>query len=321
MSRATLLPVAASIEASRVDHLFLALTGIGAAVVGGIVIALVVFAVRYRAGNRVDRELTRRHARRIEIIWMTVPFLFFLGFFAWGAVLYVGLHRPPPDALTINGVGKQWMWKFSHPGGQRETNELHVPRDRPVRMVLASQDVIHSFYVPAFRTKQDVVPGYLTTTWFTPTVEGTHHLFCAEYCGTQHSGMIGRIVVLSPGDYAAWLDEQRPSAPLASEGRALFDELGCAQCHAYGAAQPGPPLAGLYGSRVPLTNGTRVIADDTYLYTAIMNPDAQVRAGYDPIMPSFDGRIDEADTLKLLAYLRALGHAPRSDATVEQRRP
>ncbi len=308
MSGNILFPPAAALEATRVDHLFYFLIGVSLLVVGGVGVLLIVFAVRYRRGHHVNRKWRRSHRGAIEYTWTIAPFLIFLTFFAWGAKLYVDLHSPERDALTIYGVGKQWMWKFEHPGGQREIDELHVPSGRPVRILLASQDVIHSFFVPAFRTKQDAVPGYLTSTWFTATQRGDFHLFCAEFCGTQHSAMIGRVIVMAPEDYAAWLERERPVESLASRGRALFRELGCSQCHQSGKTDLAPPLEGLFGREAALSDGRRIVADENYLSDSILYPDRQIVAGYEPRMPSFAGQIDATQLFALLAYIEVLGH-------------
>ncbi len=305
-----LVPPAASIEAVHVDHLFLFMVGVSVLIVGGVGVLLVAFAIRYRRGNDVDRTWDRAHRGAMEYAWTIAPMLVFIAFFAWGANLYVRQHHPPPDALTIHGVGKQWMWKFEHPGGQREIDELHVPVGRPVRVLLASQDVIHSFYVPAFRTKQDAVPGYLTSTWFTATKRGDFHLFCAEYCGTRHSAMIGRVVVLSPEDYARWLERERPAELPATRGRELFRSLGCDQCHGGGDARLGPPLQGLFGREVALAGGGRTVADERYLSDAILYPDREVTAGYDATMPSFAGQLEPTGIFALIDYLKSLGDQP-----------
>jgi len=203
-------------------------------------------------------------------------------------------------------VAKQWMWTLQHPSGQREINELHVARGQPVRLVMTSQDVIHSFFVPAFRLKQDVLPGRYTEMWFTPTRTGRFHLFCAEYCGTDHARMGGDIVVMEPADFERWLDAHGGTPDMAARGEALFRQYGCSGCHGANATIHAPDLAGLFGKPVPLADGTTVIADERYLRDSILLPRKEIAAGYEPIMPSFAGQIGEPDILDLIAYIRRL---------------
>jgi len=218
--------------------------------------------------------------------------------------LYADMRRPPAaGALEINVTGKQWMWKVQHPGGQREIDELHVPAWRPVKLVMTSQDVIHDFSIPAFRVKQDVLPGSYVTQWFTATKPGEYHLFCAEYCGTMHSGMVGRVVVMPPAEYDAWLAGVTPDEPPAASGARLFASLGCAQCH----GQNAPTLAGLYGRPVTLADGKTVIADEEYLRESIENPPARIVAGFEPRMPSFRGQLTDEQLGQLVAYIKSLG--------------
>ena len=310
----TLFPDQASEYAARVDALFLIETGVIALVVGGVLALLVWFAVRFRAERRVERgpRPRGRRSRRWEIIWTAVPLLIFLALFAQGARLYVELGQPPQDrdALHIYGVAKQWMWKFQHPDGQREINELHVPVGRGIRVTLISQDVIHSFFLPAFRVKQDALPGRYTETWFEPARTGTFHLFCAEFCGTAHARMRGRVVVLEPEAYAAWLQRQPADDSLVRSGARLFRRLGCSGCHDPGSAVHAPPLAGLFGRSVPLADGSRREVDASYLRDSILLPMKDVVAGYEPIMPSFKGQVSEAELVRLIAYLKQLEETP-----------
>jgi cytochrome c oxidase subunit 2 len=227
-----------------------------------------------------------------------------MGLFAWSVKLWVRLRTPPDDATPIFVVAKQWMWEVQHAGGQREINTLHVALDQPVRLVMISQDVIHSLYVPAFRVKQDVLPGRYTDLWFKPTRTGTYDLFCAEFCGTDHSRMGGKVVVLTQADYAAWLGAHARTG-LAGQGAALFRSAGCSGCHDPASGVHAPDLDNLYGRTVPLADGSQVRADDRYLHDSIMLPQLQVAAGYAPIMPSYQGRLDESDTLALIAYLKS----------------
>ncbi len=311
-------PTAATQFAGTVDTLFWALTGVTGAMALVIFTLVAAFAIRYRRQTAHDRTLDETvargtHTRAFEVTWITVPLVVFLGFFFWAAALFLDYERPPPRALDIYVVAKQWMWLLEHGNGRREINELHVPLGRAVRLVMTSQDVIHSFYVPAFRIKRDVLPGRYTELWFKPTVVGDYHLFCAEYCGTDHSRMHGRVVVMQPDDYARWLQSGTANQSIASVGEAKFSTLGCAGCHdSAGSAVHAPDLAGLYGRTVPLADGRWVKADERYLRDSILLPSAEVTAGYEPIMPAYEGRLSEQDLLELVVYVKSLA----SDAEV-----
>lgn len=299
-------PEQASSLAPGVDHLFYALLAFTFAL-GIFLSALVIgYSVKYRAGSPADRSGERSRSAPLEIAWTTATLVVAFAIFAWGAVLFMGREHPPADAIEIAGLGKQWMWQFRHPGGQREIDELHVPVGRAVVVSLASQDVIHSFFVPAFRVKQDAVPGRTTHVWFTATEPGRFHLFCAEYCGTEHSGMIGWVVAMQPEDYAAWLERQGSGDTLAEQGEKLFRALGCSGCHENSTAVRAPDLHGVYGRPVALANSQTVMADERYLRDSILQPAREVAAGYEPVMPSFDGLVDEGELQMLLAYLKSL---------------
>jgi len=270
-----------------------------------------VFGIRYRAGSKAPRHedipaAQARARRRVELAWTLTPTLLFLGAFVWASRLYVQRADTPPNAVEVFVVARQWMWKLQHPGGQREIDEMHVPRGQPVRLVMTSQDVIHSFFVPAFRLKQDVLPGSYTEMWFTPTRAGTYHLFCAEYCGTDHARMGGDIVVMEPVAFERWLNAHRGGPDMAARGEARFREFGCSGCHGENASVHAPNLAGLYGGSVPLSDGSTVIADERYIRDSILLPRKEVVAGYAPIMPSFAGQIGEEDILDLIAYIKSL---------------
>jgi len=305
------LPEQASTIAPAVDHLFYAVTAVTVGVGLAIFVTMIVFGVRYRANSKTPRAedvpaAQARARRRVELAWTITPLLLFLGAFAWGARLYVMRAEAPSDAMQIFVVAKQWMWKLQHPGGQREIDELHVPRGQPIKLLLTSEDVIHSFFVPAFRLKQDVLPGRYTELWFTPTVAGRFHLFCAEYCGTDHARMGGDIVVMEPADFAQWLNAHRAGPDVATRGEQLFHEYGCSGCHGENAVVHAPNLAGLYGKPVPLSTGGTVTADERYIRDSILLPLKEVAAGYQPIMPSFAGKISEDDILDLIAYIKSL---------------
>jgi cytochrome c oxidase subunit 2 len=294
-------------EGGDVDLLFVGLLITSALVLGLLFFLMALFCVRYRAGNEVDRENHEAKSWRWEVSWTTLSLLCFLGLFVWGASVYFEIHRRPPDELTAFVAATQWMWKVQHPGGQSEINALHMPVNRPVRLVMASQDVIHSFFIPALRLKHDVVPGRYQDLDITAQRIGQYHLFCAEYCGTDHSGMIGDIVVMAEADFAAWLSQQAPASPLADEGAALFRQLGCSGCHSPGSKIRAPQLEGVYGSPVPLSDGSTVIADDKYIRDSILLPRSQIAAGYEPLMPSFEGKITEDQLLRLVLYIKSLG--------------
>jgi cytochrome c oxidase subunit 2 len=242
----------------------------------------------------------------LETSWAVVPFVLILVFYVWATWLYFDLQRTPADALEINVVAKQWMWKFEHPGGQREINELHVPLGQTIKLTLASQDVIHSLFIPALRLKQDVVPGRYTQMWFTADRPGVYRLTCAEFCGTDHSVMGGRFVVMDERDYARWLEESDVDLTLAEAGAALFRSHGCSGCHGASATVHAPSLEGLYGSPVPLEGGEIVTADEQYIRDSILLPQSQIAAGYPRIMPTFRNVLSEDEVLKLVAYIKAL---------------
>jgi cytochrome c oxidase subunit 2 len=240
--------------------------------------------------------------------------------FGWGASLYFKESVPPADAIPINVVGKQWMWKLQHIEGQREINQLHIPAGRAVKLTMASEDVIHSFFVPAFRTKEDVVPGKYSVTWFEPTKPGKYHLFCAEYCGTNHSGMIGWVYVLKPEDYQSWLSGGVPQESLAESGARRFQDLGCINCHKADGSGRCPTLVGLFGTMVPLTTGARVKADEAYVRESILQPQAKIVAGYGPIMPTFQGLVTEESLLELVEYVKSLVPKPAAGGNPAQRK-
>jgi cytochrome c oxidase subunit 2 len=309
MSDFSLLPPRASDLAHEVDHLFFALTGITGAVAVAITLLIIVFCVKYRRGSNADRSHPPAGYRPLEIGWIVTPLVIFLGIFLWAAKVYSRMHDAPADALQVFVVAKQWMWKAEHDNGRREIDELHLPLGRPVQLLMTSQDVIHSFYVPAFRVKQDVLPGRYESLWFTPTQTGEFHLLCAEYCGGEHSRMRGRIVVMQPADYARWLEAGSAAPSMAQRGEALFRQYGCSGCHDTPSTVHAPSLAGLYGKPVHLRDGRTVIADDGYLRDSILQANKDIVAGYANDMPIFQGQIGEEDVLQLLAYIKSLGSA------------
>jgi cytochrome c oxidase subunit 2 len=249
----------------------------------------------------------------LELAWTFIPFVLSMVMFGWGAKVFFDLASPPANAMEVFVVGKQWMWKVQHPEGVREINELHVPVGRPVRLTMGSEDVIHDFFIPAFRVKMDVVPGKLTTMWFEATELGSYHIFCAEYCGTKHSGMIGTVFVMTPQDYEAWLAGGRSTGTAAQNGERLFTDLACVTCHKPDSSGRGPSLLGVFGSKVTLTDGRTVVADENYLRESIMNSQAKIVQGYQGIMPTFQGMVTEENLIQLIAYIKTLKPAEKAE--------
>jgi cytochrome c oxidase subunit 2 len=303
------LPEQASTVAGQTDDLFLFLIVVSlvfAALISGLILF---FMVRYRRRPGVDHAPDAHGSLLLEGLWTAIPFALTMVMFFWGASLYATLHHVPADAMQIDVVGKQWMWKLQHMEGRREIDELHVPVGRPVKLVMTSEDVIHSFYVPAFRIKQDVVPGRYATAWFEATKPGTYHLFCAEYCGTLHSGMIGHVVVMEPSAFEAWLAGETPGAqnvPVAIAGEQVFRLQACGSCHRADGSGQGPALNGVFGRTVTLATGETVVADEGYIRESILAPQAKIVAGYKPVMPTFQGLLSEEDVMRLTAYVKSL---------------
>lgn len=306
-------PDQASSMAQRVDGLYFYLLGISGFFSLLIFTLVIYFAVKYRRRSEDDPPPPQmRDVLSLEIAWILVPLVLVMIAFFWGASVYVAMARPPQDALDIFVVGRQWMWKFQHPDGQREINQLHVPLGRPVKLTMASEDVIHSFFIPAFRIKHDVVPGFYTTIWFEATRTGRFHLFCAEYCGTQHAGMIGQVVVLEPRQYEDWLSgavagpETAAGTP-ADRGQRLFQDLGCRTCHFPDRQGIGPMLSGLFGTQQRLQSGETITVDENYIRESILDPQAKIVAGFQPLMPPYRGRVNEEELMQLTAYIKSLG--------------
>jgi cytochrome c oxidase subunit 2 len=300
-----LFPEEASTGAVRVDQFFFFMVAICAVIVVLVVCFILYFIVKYRRRTEEQKSLPSGTPRWLEIGWTVIPLFIFMFIFVWGANLYFSMERPPADTTDVYVVGKQWMWKFQHPEGQREINQLHVPVGRPLRLIMASEDVIHSFFVPAFRVHKDVVPGRYTTVWFEATKVGEYHLFCSQYCGTDHSGMIGSVVVMEPADYRQWLSEGGEGS-LASEGQKLFRQLACNTCHTGDSQARAPFLGGLFGKPVQLNDGQVVQADENYLRESILNPQAKTVAGFQSIMPTFQNQVSEEQVSYLIAYIKSL---------------
>ena len=301
-----LFPEQASTMAPRVDQLYFFLLGVSVFFATLILILIIAFAVKYR--RRSDDEQPRPISGNLglEILWTLMPLSLTLVMFVWGARLFFITFYPPSDALEINVVAKQWMWKVQHAEGRSEIDELHIPTGRPIKLIMTSQDVIHDFFVPAFRVKNDVLPGRYTTLWFEATKPGAYRLFCSQYCGTQHSGMIGHIIALEPAEFQTWLSGGAVAVSMATAGENLFRKLGCISCHAANDSGRGPSLAGLLGKAVRLQSGATVTADENYIRESILEPQAKIVAGYPSIMPTFKGLISEDGIMQIIAYLKSL---------------
>jgi cytochrome c oxidase subunit II len=305
LNASALFPREASTIAPSVDALYfflLLITVLGLVLVG---VLLFSFSVLYRK-EKHPVAIQNEGSTLLEATWTIIPLAIFLVCFVWGALLYFRIYNPPTNAMNIYIVGKQWMWKAEHPGGQHEINALHVPIGRPVQLTMISQDVFHSFSIPDFRVKREVIPGRYSTVWFQATEPGTYHIFCTQYCGTKHSGMIGEVTALTPEDYQKWTQESTSGTSLSQNGERLFASMGCNACHSGSAAARGPNLAGVYGSKLQLANGSQVLVNDAYLRDAILNPSQHVTAGYAPIMPTYQGQISEEGLIDLVEYVKTL---------------
>ena len=314
-----LFPPRASALAWQVDGLYFLLIAVSAFFTLLIFVLIFVFAVKYRREVH-PHPVQIEGSLPLELAWTLIPLGICMIFFAWGSLIYFQEARPPKGAMEVYVVGKQWMWKIEHDTGQREINQLHVPVGRDVKVIMSSQDVIHNFSVPAFRVKADVLPGRFTTTWFRPTKTGTYYLFCSQYCGTQHSGMVGEVIVMEPTAYQAWLSGGGTSGSLSANGQQLFQQLGCATCHRFDTQGRGPNLAGLFGKPVLLDDGRTVVADENYIRESILNPGAKIVSGFKPIMPSFQGQISEENLMALVAYIKSLAQ-PQQSASNRQAAP
>jgi cytochrome c oxidase subunit 2 len=306
------LPAQASTFAKDVDNLYLFLIAVSAIFALAVTVAVIVFGVVYRRrhageiGARIEGNLP------LELLWSIIPAMISMVMFGWGASLFFHVRTPPEEALSIYAVGKQWMWKFQHLEGQREINELHVPAGRAVKITVTSEDVLHSLYFPSFRTKIDAIPGRYTQLWFEPTEVGRYHIFCAEFCGTNHSGMIGTVVVMPPNEYQAWLSSGGVEGTLVQRGERLFQDLACNTCHLDSGEGRGPSLNNIFGKPVDLADGIPTIADEAYLRESIINSQARVVRGYQPLMPAFQGLISEENLVALVEYVKSL--SPQASA-------
>jgi cytochrome c oxidase subunit 2 len=315
-----LFPAQASALASEVDNLYFGVLAITAFFAFLVALLVIIFAIKYRdeTGTRVGAPITG--SIPLELGWSILPFIISMGIFVWATVVFFHLIRPPDQTLEIYSTGKRWMWRFQHLDGQSEINELHVPKGRPVKITFTSEDVLHSLYFPSFRVKADAIPGRYSAVWFTPTQTGEYHLFCAEYCGTRHSGMIGSVIVMEPEEYQAWLGGGG-GQPMAARGQQLFQQLGCMTCHLDDSSGRGPSLAGVYGRQVELMSGRTIVANDGYLRESILTPQARIVAGYGPIMPTFQGQVSEESVMSIIEFIKSLPPAGANAATAADGAP
>lgn len=313
-----LFPEQASTIAPEVDYLYFFVLGVTAFFALAVVIAVVIFAIKYRdrTGDQVGAPITG--SIPLELTWSLVPFFVAMVMFIWATAVFFHIVRPPDQTLEIYSTGKRWMWRFQHVGGQSEINELHVPRGRAVKVTFTSEDVLHDLFIPAFRVKADAIPGRYSAIWFTATKAGEYHLFCAEYCGTRHSGMIGRVVVMEPYEYQAWLSGGVAGQSMTARGEQLFQQLACTTCHLMDGRGRGPSLAGVFGSRVTLANGSSVMADESYLRESILHSQAKIVAGYQPLMPTFQGLVSEEGLMSLMEYIKSLPAGNNTGSVVER---
>ena len=307
-------PETAATSGNSVNALFVAELGLSALIMVTVIGMMLFFCFRYRRDSNAPRGNRVEKTWHFEVGWTTATLAAFLVLFVWGAGMYVWLYQAPRGDIEIYVVGKRWMWKIEHPGGQREIDALHVPVNKTIRLVMASEDVIHSFFVPAFRIKHDVVPGTLETLWFKANKTGTYSFACTQFCGLQHATMRGSVFVMSEPGYARWLAEQGIHDSLAQQGEDLFRAHGCSGCHSPNSTVHAPTLSGLYGTFVNLQDGSVRLADEAYIHDCILNPRSFTVAGYPPVMPDFSGQLDEGDVLKIVAYIKSLAH---SKETVE----
>jgi cytochrome c oxidase subunit 2 len=310
-----LFPPEASTVAPQTDALYLFLVFISVIGCGIVTLLVVGFSIMFRH-DRNPEATQIEGSTLLEATWTLIPLVLFMVVFVWGAVLYFRIYNPPKNAMNIYVVGKQWMWKAEHPGGQHEINGLHIPTGRPIQLTMISQDVFHSFSIPAFRVKREVIPGRYTTVWFEATQPGTYHLFCTQYCGTKHSAMIGDIVVLKPEAYEAWIESSTSGTSLAQNGERIFAALGCNACHNGNPDSRGPSLANVYGSKLQLTNGSLITADDAFLRDTILNPSMHVTQGFAPIMPTYQGQVSEEGLIDLVEYIKGLHSNDRIQQTL-----
>ncbi|MBI1763149.1 MAG: cytochrome c oxidase subunit II [Acidobacteria bacterium] len=302
-----LIPDQASTFAVEVDLFYIALWLLTIVFSIGVAAAAAYLMHKYKR-QRTDQIGVNVHGAMIlEVTWTVIPFIMAMGIFLWGAKLYYEMYKDPRDAMEIYVTAKQWMFRAQHPDGRREINELHIPMGRRIKLTMTSEDVLHAYFIPAFRTKADIVPGRYTSTWFEATKPGSYHLFCAEYCGTQHSGMVGTVYVMEPAEYQAWLADGSGNIAPAEVGKKIFATMGCNTCHKEDNSGRGPSLLGVYGSQVKLTSGQAVLADDAYVRESILRPHVKIVAGYPLMMSTYQGQLTEEQIVQVIAYLKSIG--------------
>jgi cytochrome c oxidase subunit II len=299
-------PQQASEQAATIDALYFFLVAVSAFFTLLIAVLVTVFAIKFRRRHDTEIGYAIHGSLALELLWTFIPLGITMVMFVWGAQVFFHMTRAPKGAMEIYVVGKQWMWKAQHMSGASEINELHVPVGQPVKLTMGSEDVIHSFFIPAFRTKADVIPGRYNTMWFTATKPGKYHIFCTQYCGTKHSAMIGTVTALAPEAYQAWLSRGAATGTMAEKGAKLFADLSCNTCHLDNAQGRGPVLKGIYGKQALLTTGQTVAVDDAYIRESVLNPQAKIVAGFQPMMPTFQGLVTEEQLLQLIAYVKSL---------------
>ena len=316
MQGVPLFPAQASTLAPEIDNLYFFIVAVTAFFAIAVSVAVVYFALKYRTDdpNKVGESI--HGSLSLEIIWTVIPFVIAMVIFGWSTSVYFDIVRPPDQTLEIYSVAKRWMWKFQHIGGQSEINELHVPVGRPVKVTFTSEDVLHDLFIPAFRVKADAIPGRYSTIWFEATQTGEFHLFCAEYCGTNHSGMIGRVVVLEDNDYQDWLAGGGSDLPLEVRGEQLFQQLACNTCHLNNGQGRGPSLESVFGTQVALANGNTINVDESYIRESILTPQAKLVRGYQPLMPTFQGLVSEESVMALIEYVKSLQPAESASAVL-----
>ncbi len=312
-----LFPEAASSFASEVDALYLFIVAVSAFFTVAVSIAVVFFGIRYRRKHAEEVGAHIEGSLPLELAWSIIPTIIAMVMFAWGAKLFYEMRVPPAETMQIYAVGKQWMWKFQHTGGQREINELHVPTGRPIKVLVTSEDVLHDLYFPAFRTKIDAIPGRYQPLWFTATKPGRYRIFCAEYCGTKHSGMIGEVVVMEPQEYQAWLGGGGNEGTMAERGAKLFGDLACSTCHLDNGQGRGPSLKDIVGRAVELADGSTATVDEGYLRESILNSQSKVVKGFTPLMPTFQGLISEEGLAALIEHIKSLSPQATTSAPAD----
>ena len=308
-----LFPEQASTFAAKVDALYFFIVAVSAFFTLAVSAAVLVFAIKYRRKHAGEVGAQIEGSLPLELTWSIIPTIISMVMFIWGAKLFYEMRRPPAEAMQIYAVGKQWMWKFQHIGGQREINELHVPAGQPIRVLVTSEDVLHDLYVPAFRTKIDAIPGRYSALWFEATKPGRYNIFCAEYCGTKHSGMTGTVVVMEPALYQAWLGGGGAEGTMAERGAKLFQDLACNSCHLDSGQGRGPSLKDIVGTQVELVSGGTATVDEAYLRESILNSQAKVVRGFTPLMPTFQGLISEEGLAALIEHIKSL--SPQATTT------